>query len=50
MDFKKITCGQTSYGDESNPKISDIEHNKRTKVTNVDFRDKEFFNELSNNE
>lgn len=46
MDFKKTSINGKCYGDDYS--LNPEEFDKKTKVTNVDFRDKKFFNELEN--
>ena len=44
MDFKKTSINGKCYGDDYS--LNPEEFEKKAKVTNVDFRDKNFFNEL----
>ena len=46
MEYKKISINGVSYGD--NTELTKEEVDSRTKVTNVDFRDRQFFQELEN--
>lgn len=47
MDFKKTSINGICYGDDYT--LDQEEFDRKTKVTNVDFRDQNFFNELEKN-
>jgi phospholipid-transporting ATPase len=44
MDFKKTSINGVCYGEDYS--LPQVEFEKRPKVTNVDFRDIKFFNEI----
>lgn len=46
MDFKAICINGVNYGNDSSYPINELE--KRPNVTNVDFKDKDFFFALEN--
>ena len=45
MDFKCLTVNKKAYGKEHN--MTNEEVSKLAQVSNVDFRDKSFYNDLS---
>ena len=49
MEFKRMSIGNYAYGDISDVKYEDLNPNRLdTQITNVNFRDKYFYNALAN--